>query len=309
MPLISIKQLLCYHYRKLGATSTKQLLSVNDSTGSIPLSYLLGAEYGSMQSIQKLELLKKINFLVSVYKHSSPLVSNALIDESYVRNPAFYYTTVLRSLISFPLACPSRGWMKRIANGLTTEIQRLEDEKSDGRDIALNQVRTALHHAINTSYADICVSVRGPNDYNDAVKNGVNNQNVVIYFLLQIYPDAAIGKMMIPANRQGTLLSHALLNGLWWDGDPRGKLCNYINGPVRSLCDAEPGLVTKQDEATGLYPFMLAATIKDFNPLKSDREEIEEKADYNLEKKVAVGTHRLSTIYGLLRRTPNLVNC
>lgn len=322
MPLGSIKHLIFYHNYKLGSAATGQLVRMADSTGSLPLSYLLSTEQKSLYSQdQFLELLNKIRLLVFVYEHSASLEKlNVLHDistEEYNEGDpkVFYYKTFLKALAICPFTCPPRTWMDGFASKLTGESDcMLEDCLGYFNDIVRidnepRQMQSALRHVINASYEDIISCPADVNSPNENEKNYLTNQATVVHYLLKIFPDAAREKMKSLAKAKieklemkywESPLCHAVLNGLWWDGfcsreKPHGDVIIY--GPVRSLWEAAPETADQKGSKTGLYPFMLAATIVESGNLN-------EISDAD---RATLDIRRLSTIYGLLRMSPHLL--
>ena len=71
----SIQQLIFYHNGKLGPEATAMMVGTPDSTGTLPLKYLLDKALNALNSkikpsfSEKLQLIKKIRLLTFVHEH------------------------------------------------------------------------------------------------------------------------------------------------------------------------------------------------------------------------------------------------
>lgn len=328
MSLASIKHLIFYHNYKLGAAATGKLLRMSDSAGLLPLSYLLITKQEALRSQDDwLDYLNKIRLLIFFFEHSNSatdelnIIYSDLEREEYDVEPkVLYFKTILKVLTICPFSCPRSSWMENFSRQLSEENEAIienclkhYDDISRIRDGSDDQLQNPLQHLLNASCGDIvalCAAVNNASSEN--TERYLTNQATVIHFILKISPE--FSRELIdcsPPNNDGreksidrfwqTPLCCAVSNGLWWDTSCKDKI---IRGPIASLCESAPEIVQQKDVKTGLYPFMLAASIVDTGVLKEEGACIQHgqsKSDKN-----TFGNRRLSTIYGLLRMSPQL---
>ena len=79
--------------------------------------------------------------------------------------------------------------------------------------------------------------------------------------LLHIYPEAA--RRVLPGKRPRTPFCKAIASGLEWH-------INTREGPLLRLWRCVPEALHSRDMETGLYPFLLAATVKTHSDDVSD---------------------------------------
>jgi ankyrin repeat protein len=80
------------------------------------------------------------------------------------------------------------------------------------------------------------------------------NRAHVIHRLLELYPNAA--RMSLPGKRPRSPFCTAIASGLDW------HVAGSSSGPLLKLWQCAPEAIASRDMETGLYPFLLAATIE-----------------------------------------------
>jgi len=142
---------------------------------------------------------------------------------------------------------------------------------------------------------------KGSEDDNSEFINNSNNNAQIVE------TNKKVSRTMIISTKYGwrSPLCHAISCGLWWstvcEGLQReeGMSDDIISGPLRHIWQRAPEALERRDLTTGLYPFMIAATVTYNN---NDRIE---KGTY-IESKLS--KLQIGTIYGLLRTFPQVMD-
>jgi hypothetical protein len=108
----------------------------------------------------------------------------------------------------------------------------------------------------------------------------LQQQQHFVASLLQVYPEAARIPIPFCSEFQRKPLHHGILEGLRWHVE--SKIATRTAGPLQMLCGLDPSSLSERDEATGYFPWQLAALIN------CDNEALKQ----------------LDTVYNLLRECP-----
>ena len=368
----SIQQLIFYHNGKLGPEATAMMVGTPDSTGTLPLKYLLDKALNALNSkikpsfSEKLQLIKKIRLLTFVHEHfaSSTETESSNSFQNYVEvseqdfhddQGILYYKTIIKALAVCPFATPTTALMDNFMRRFLSENEAVrneciryydninsiptnttntdtdDDDDNDMRSPAVvtdetrRKINYALHEVLNVSSCH--------NSIQHEKKHGelfLTNLTTAVHFLLKIFPDAARMRIksageVFPANTESKLVSTeydgdeetplclAILNGFFWDSSfTFAGMTSKFRGPVGNLAETAPEMVCEKHLQSSLYPFMLAASIVD---RRESIEQLEEAVDYDggvgskngITEAQNPGIFRLSTIYALLRLTPELL--
>lgn len=142
----------------------------------------------------------------------------------------------------------------------------LGDENHDVVAMARDERnRLPLHNAIDAveieskSFNDLILVAETHDGVNESSSQHCNrshqrNRNFMIQDLLHWYPKSA--KENFPGGNNQSTLCRAITLGDQW------HINNTDHGVVQLLCEEAPEKLEEKDSLTGLYPFMLAATIQ-----------------------------------------------
>ena len=126
--------------------------------------------------------------------------------------------------------------------------------------------------------------------------------------LLDIDPIAPT--QSIPGTNNRLPFTQAVISGLHWHNSPTcdvGDDCDNSNeGPLQSIWKHAPEALYIKDNATGLYPFMLAACCGCGDVEDSKQE------SYTMDQYTMVENNeicQLDTVYSLLRLYPQVLDC
>jgi hypothetical protein len=340
----SIKQLIFYHYDKLGPEATGMMVGTPDSTGTLPLKYLLDKALNALNAKIKLlfsemfQLIRKIRLLTFVHEHfaSSTEIESSNFFQNYVDVSVqdlhgypciLYYKTIVKALAVCPFATPPIALMDNFtdsflteneairneciryyddinnvpANTTNTDMQTSDDDYDNDNDMrSRRKINYALHEVLNASCPN---SIQHEKKHEEVF---LKNLTTAVHYLL-IYAAST------EYDGDETPLCRAILNGFFWDSSfTFTGMSSEFRGPVGNLAKTWPEMVCKKHLQSGLYPFMLAASIVDRH---ESIEQLEEAVDCDddigskngLTEAQNPGIFRLSTIYALLKLTPELL--
>jgi hypothetical protein len=290
----------------------RHIASIADFRGGTPLENIISRPDLNHGITNK----GKINFLVQLILGTRPIEENGYNDEEESEDHEF----LLNALATVPSACCSKDF-------ILASIQHTSLDFLSGAQVPCHLSKPPLLHlaisrsVVSSTFTDMhraCIL-----QTRESMLKQLKKESIVISCLLEAYPTAAKIGVSGGETRKGkgswrNPLCHAIESGFSWHimsisnaNSSSKSTFRYADspeahvGPLQHLWKYAPEALGARDMISGLYPFMLAATVAERNDAKDVT-----PSNWNCPKGIegTILIMQINTIYGLLRSNPQVMD-